>query len=244
MTVSGVLLVKNMARYLPFCFSTLPKLDELIVVVDKSHDGSEQIIEKYAGDFAKIYVRETTLGWKNPIADAAEYGFSKASGDYIFALVADMAYDPRTFTEPLNVDMIGFRQIDWNLDTALIRRGYEYVLERLYRFLAQKSIVADYWRGGLFAVKHDTWLKLRFHDVPFQNGEHDQYVDFCKRLVANGGSYKYVDSTRNLHLKVDTFQEKSQFQQGMLRSSLARAIIHSALHLKPYVLKGYLNRRT
>ncbi len=87
MTISVCMIVKNEENCLERCLkSLLPIADELIVVDTGSTDSTKEIAAKYTdkiSDFA----------WTGSFADARNYSFSLAKGDYIYCADADEELD-------------------------------------------------------------------------------------------------------------------------------------------------------
>lgn len=245
MRLSGVLYVHNEQDYLPYSLASLynANLDELIVILDRCTDKSQNIIDRFKPAYpVKIY-HKNWQSWKNPIAEVAEYGFSLASGDIIFSLGADVYFDQRMFTSAFFVDydMVGFRHVNYDLETSRLRSGYETFLATFFRHVDFKGQV---WRGGVFGTKRSIWEQLHFRDSPSEYGEHIQFEDYQNRMLKEGWKYQDIQSTCNLHLRDHTLSSYSQLLQGKSRLNLGfplwKILLHSLLHVKPYVLMGYL----
>ena len=244
---SGVLLVHNEQKYLPYSLNSLTEanLDELIIVLDRCTDKSEEIIRHFQPNYKIKIFRKDWAYWNNPIAEVAEFGFSKATKDIIFGLGGDIFFDKTMFDPKFFVDndMVGFSYLNRDLNTSTIRLCYESFLKNTFRKIDLKHEV---WRGGIFGTKRKIWQKLHFRDIPSQYGEHTQFFDFKQRLLEHGGKYCYVEITKNLHLRDNALRKQNQLLQGKTRSRILKhplwkVVLHSFLHLKPYVLIGYLN---
>lgn len=90
-TISVVIPVYNVADYLPQCFNSigigqLSTDIEVILVDDGSTDGSGDLCEQFAREYAAVQVLHKTNGG---LSDARNYGTQAATGDWIFYLDSD-----------------------------------------------------------------------------------------------------------------------------------------------------------
>ena len=240
--ITGVMAIHNEMLLLPYALNCLKDapLDELVVVLDRCTDRSEEIIRMFKPKYPlKIYYK-TWRNWQNPVAEVFEYGFSLAKGDILYGLSADCTYDKKTFDKKpfKNYALVSYRCDQRDLHTSFFRQNYEIFL----RIIFQK-LVAEVWRG-FFATKKEVWQQLHFRDTKSEYGEHTQFVDYRNRLLEAGYKHFHDESTRNTHLRGAITKER-QLREGKGRRTqgypLWRVLLHSILHLKPYVLVGYLN---
>jgi len=242
---SGVLLVHNEQKYLPYSLNSLTEanLDELIIVLDRCTDKSEYITKRFSPNYPVHIYEKGWNEWENPIAEVAEYGFSLARGDVIFSLGADVYFDNKMFREEWfnGYDMVGFECLSWDLRNSTLRTSYEACLKKLYR-----PFNSGEWYGGVFGVKRKVWRKYHFQDSVYGKGRgHPQFALFKDKIVRDGFKYHYVSSTQNLAIRSVALYRENQILQGQRRATLGfplwKILLHSFLHLKPYVLIGYLN---
>jgi glycosyltransferase involved in cell wall biosynthesis len=253
MKLSGVLLVHNEQKLLPYALYSLfhSNLDELIIVMDRCVDRSADIVKRFlwnslfqSRSHYTVEVAEKKWNkWKNPIAESAEYGFSLATGDIIFSLGSDVYVDNKMFNaEWFNgYDMVGFQCLSWDMHFSRFRTSYEACLKRLYR-----RFNVGGWYGGVFGVKREVWRKHHFQDCSYGKGKtHPQFIIFKQRIMQDGYKYRYVSSTQNLALRSIGLYRENQWLQGKTRRALGfplwKVVLHSAVHLKPDVLMGFLN---
>lgn len=247
-SVSGVMPVKNAEEYLPYSLATLlhAPLDELIVVIEDSSDNSENILKKFHPNYPVHLFHKKTRKWNNKIADAVEYGFALARGDVIYSLFSDCAFDVNIFSPSAlalfkRYDMISFQYYVRDLHTNPIQTNYESLLRRAFEKIDFKQ---QMWIGAIFATKRQVWRKIRFRDTPSLYGENIQFQDYKERLERAGHNYFHVKTTRNFDLRDFSLSKENQLLQGKGRIltdyPLWRVLLHSILHIKPYVLIGYL----
>jgi len=248
MKLSGVLLVHNDERYLPYSLGSLlaAPLDELVIVLDRCADKSEKIVRTFKPKYsAKILIKDWNE-WKNPIAETANFGFSQANGDIVYALQADVYHDILMFDKDFYecFDMVNYRVESWDLDTPLIKTTYEKMLDTAYRMIRTET---DVWESGVFGTKKSVWEKFKFKDSVSCYGEHTQFMDYKTEIEKAGYSYYYNLGTRNLHLKEKIFTKSAQLGQGKGRAILGypyyRVMLHSFLHMKPHVFVGYVKEK-
>jgi len=247
LSLSGVMAVHNEQEYLPYSLKSLLNvpLDELIVVLDRCSDRSEEIIKQFNPSYPVKTYCKSWQKWKSPRAEVADFGFSKASGDIIFNLEADLIFDHAMFNPDFFVDydMVVFRNFNHDLHTSHVRTWFEVFMTEQFR----KTILGKkLWPGGIFGTKRTVWQHLRFRDSISKYGEHKYFQDYKQRLVKQKHKFAYVNTTNHLHLRDHSLTKKHQLQQGkgrvILGFPLWKVVLHSFLHCKPYVLIGYLRK--
>jgi glycosyltransferase involved in cell wall biosynthesis len=250
-TISGVMPVHNEALFLPISLESLrmAPLDELVIILDRCIDNSKEIVKYFKPNYAvKVIEKNWTGNWKNKIAEVTNYGFENANGEIIFSLFADVLYDPEIFSVKhlMLLDrygMVSFQYYNADIATSRLRVGYEILLSKISGKVSKNEI----WKGAIFATKRSIWEKLRFNDTTSLYGEHLQFLDYKRRLEALGIRYKHIITTKNLHLRDTTFTKNTQLKDEKGRFinnySLWRVCLHSLLHVKPYVLIGYIGEK-
>jgi glycosyltransferase involved in cell wall biosynthesis len=195
--ISGALPVFNEEKML---FITLPRfkdyaLDELVVVLDRCTDKSEELIRKTSLPYPVNFFRLEARTWKYSFAEPVHMAFSLAKGDIIYLLSPDCFYDPKNF------------QIDWtDIDVASFKvRGKPLVGSKL---LAFKQTWRDHFLDialpvlkhrpnlyGVYAFRREVFEKIGIPDVL---GE-DQW--FLKQAFHRGFRVK-VFKSKTVHLRV------------------------------------------
>ncbi len=87
MTFSLCMIVKNESAVIRNCLDSLKSvMDEIIIVDTGSTDNTKEIVREYT---TNVY----DYVWKDDFADARNFAFSKATGDYIYSADADEVLD-------------------------------------------------------------------------------------------------------------------------------------------------------
>ncbi len=82
-TLSLAMIVKNESKHLDQCLRLArPWVDEIVVIDTGSTDGTQEIARRYADVFEEI-------PWPGSFAEARNYSFDRAHGDYILVLDGD-----------------------------------------------------------------------------------------------------------------------------------------------------------
>ncbi len=97
MKISGVMAAHNEAEYLRYSLPPLRRIpfDELIFVLDRCTDDSEEIIGRLAPRNSKIMFKEKQHWVSTRAGETLQTGFDKTSNDLVFALGADLIMTPR-----------------------------------------------------------------------------------------------------------------------------------------------------
>jgi glycosyltransferase involved in cell wall biosynthesis len=244
--ISGVMPVHNEQEYLPYSLSGLKSapLDELVVILDRCTDSSESIITGFNPGYPVRVYHKMWQKWRSKIAETFEYGFSLASGDVLYGLAADCVYDPKMF-DPKPFEkyaMMSYQYYNRDIHTSAIRQNMEIFLSKCFQWI---DFAQQVWQGGVFATKKSVWCELHFRDLPSEYGENVQFKDYCERLMAKGYKYYHVKTTKIVHLRAPLNRSR-QVLEGKGRAELGypywRVLLHSLIHMKPYVLVGYIQK--
>lgn len=242
--ISVCLPIHDEERYLPYSFRSLKEcpIDELVVLFDRCSDRSEAIFDKVHFPFKTTVLHKSDQKWRCPTAEVFEILFSQAQGDIIFDMAGDIVPDPAMFSALhfLDSDIVSFMYLNRDL---LAHRFHQYYIDfhKKYINIAKLWKGPLAWRTGLFGCKREVWEENHFRDVP------SEYDDFLERSVfQHGRIYKFVKSTKNLHLRVGLSKSR-QSLQGMSRAQRGdhplKALGHSMLLFKPWVFTYYLQER-
>ena len=241
LNISGALPVHNDAEMLKYSLPALTctRLTELVFVLDRCTDNSAKIIDawirKHHPNYLVRVVTKTEQSWSSAIAEAFQRAFECCRGDVIYSLAADCVYDPKIFHYDNRYDAMCFDFLDWDPNVSLVRQSYDEVLRKIRRY---KRV------GNVFAIKKHVWQKIGgFQDHDQDSMWHPHGTWLFEELTKKG--FKYIMKPSNtIHLRADVLNKKSQLNQGALRHRLGypfwRVLVHSFVHVKPYVVRGYL----
>jgi len=241
--VSVVMPVHNEEQYLPYSLASLLQcpIDELVVVLDRCTDKSEEIIKKTTFPYKVKIVWKDYQKWRCPTAEVFEVGFQHSTGDLLYTMAADMYVDPAQFNPQHfnDADIIAFFYYNLDLHHYKVRQWY-------LNFLKKHLNIARLWKGklakqsGHMAFRRKVWETLHLRDVP------SEYDDLQKRALQHGFRYKFVENVKNLHLRVGLRKDR-QMLQGMSRAQRGvhpfMVLGHSLVQLKPYVWVSYWYER-
>jgi glycosyltransferase involved in cell wall biosynthesis len=242
--MSLVLPCHNEENFLPYSLPSIKRapIDELVVVLDRCTDRTEQLIDSVDFPFPVKKVVKTEQKWHSPTAEVFELGFKNSSGDLLFSTAGDMILDPIQFDPALfkDADFLCFFYYNRDLQRYKIRQWYE-------NFLKRYLPLAQLWRGvlgrqsGHMAFTRECWEKIHVRDQP------SEYDDFQRRALAEGFRYKWCGFTKNVHLRAGLSKDRQELQ-GMSRAlrKVHPALVfgHALLHMKPHVFTGYLQERS
>lgn len=244
MRISGVMAVHNEAEYLMYSLPALRRIpfDELIFVLDRCTDNSEEIIRRLAPNHSKIMFKEEQY-WVNPIGETFQMGFDRARNDLVFALGADLTLTPRvlTITEDYmrdpKIGSIFFGYTRRSIQ-GLHRRIHEEYINFLKRYLLDR--VSPYrmeFTTGVYCFRKSL-AKLR--DIP------EEYNDLHNQIRAKGYVAAYVPDAGIIHLRTGLSKEK-QILHGRVRAKihepLMKVALHSIINFKPWTLITFLRCR-
>ena len=248
MKISAVMPIHNEGKYLPYSLKNMliAPLDELIFILDRCTDNSEQIIKKFSKitSYSTVILEKKDQKWRCPTAENYEIGFELAKMDVIFSLAGDCIYDPTIFNSKhfSDADLVSFMYWNLNLFSPLhIHEWYENFLKTHFNLTHLWEGELGY-RSGIFGIKRPVWRQLHFKDVP------SEYDDLMRRVIKKNYTYKFMKEVKNYHLRAGLIQGRQELQgvsraQNIDRYPLWKVITHSLLHFKPYVLTSYLRER-
>ena len=218
-------------------------VDELIFVLDRCTDQSESIINNFSkhSSFPVKIFQKSLKKWKH-IAEVWQYAIEHATNEIVYPLGADVVADssmfnPKPFTDK-KVAIVTYRHYPYRLNMLHLHEGWEMLLSKTLDKLAIFKVT----RFGVFGLRKSVFNELGgFSDVisPFN--------DYKRRVLKAGYACLHNSNTNILHLRPE-WDKRRQYALGRARSielhyPLWRVMLHSVLHLKPYVLSGYLDAR-
>jgi len=247
MKISVVMPVHNEEAYLPYSLPSLKRIEhyfcEVIFVLDNCTDKSKTIIQKHFPE-ATIYEKQEHK-WNFYAAEAFQYGFDRASGDIIWALAADLIFDPvipniikNVFADE-KIGTVCFRYLNYDLFNHwnMVKGSYDNVYKTIMQYFRREAR-----HTGVYAFRRQMMLEIGgLADIV------SEYDEFCRRVTKNGWKLVYVPSTHLLHLRPG-LTAKKQYMQGVARFylpsyNLSKTLLHSFVHLKPYLITGYLHAK-
>ena len=228
MRVSGVMAVHNEAEYLRYSLPALRHIpfNELIFILDRCTDDSEEIIRKSALKNSKVMFKEEQHWVYTRAGETFQIGFDKALNDVVFALGADLILTPQALgiaenymsDETVGSVFFGFTQRPIR---GIRRRIHEEYINLLKRHLLDR--VSPYrleFTTGVYWVRKSL---ARLRDVPAE------YHDLHNHIRAKGYEAVHVLDAGIIHLRAGLSREK-QIRQGKVRSKLHEPLIEAALH--------------
>ena len=249
MKKSGVMPIHNEEKYLPFSLASLlyANLDELIVVLDRCTDRSEQIINSFSEivsySIRKIIVKERC--WFYPTAEVFKIGFEAAEGDIIYSLAGDCYYNPQIFRINWeNIDFASFPYLEYPIHGDLTEKlhanwvnFYKFILNIIYPKLTKKERFS-----GIYAFKKHVYNAIPRVDVMSED------IWFLKEAWNRGFRYKYFPDLISLHLRPALLSQKQkQRWHGIARAKMGyplwKVLAHSILLGKPETFRGYIQAR-
>ena len=165
-TLSVVFSVHDEEKLFEEAFKSIKGLaDEIIVIDNESTDRTAQIAKKYTKN---IYVHKNT---PNSLNATKNYGFSKATGDWILSLDADERVSPE-LSEEIMGSLRNFPQSTGVLQTSI--NGY---------WIPRKNIVFGKW------IQHGIWYPdkqlrlIRRGKGKFPEKHNHEYLEVTGELV-------------------------------------------------------------
>ena len=245
MRISGVMAVHNEAEYLRYSLSALRRIpfDELIFILDRCIDDSEEIIRRAAPHGSKVLYKEEQHWVYTRAGETFQMGFDKARNDLVFALGADLILTPRAFTiaeDKMQDPRVG--SVFFGFTQRPIRgirsRIHEEYINFLKRYLLDR--VSPYrmeFTTGVYCLRKSL---ARLRDVPAE------YDDLHNQIRAKGHKAIYVPDAGIIHLRAGLSREK-QIWHGRVRAKLheplVKVALHSIINLKPWTLIAFLKCR-
>lgn len=242
-TKSLVVGIHNGYEYLRFSLPSLSlaPVDELILVLDRvDHvDKYKRFIRQVLPN-AQILEKNFAIRKFRP-NETFQYGFDHANGDLFYVSAEDVILDTAEFSDSYwqdpEVGMVDFRYYEKDPFKFNFHVAWEGLLLKVSDGLFHYGTI----RSGFFGVRREVLEKV--------GGLKDYATEedwLRKEVVASGYRHIHIKTTHNLHLR-PTYDKQRQIMQGISRKeqchSFARVVLHSFLHLKPYVLKGYIQCR-
>jgi len=245
MRISGVMAVHNEALYLRYSLPALKQIpfDELIFVLDRCTDNSEEIIRRFAPRKSRIVFKEEQHWVRTRAGETFQTGFDRARNDLVFALGADLILTPRalTITEDLmrnpKVGSVFFGLTQCSIRGISERIHTEYINFLKHHLLDSISPYRAEFTTGVYCFRKSL-VKLR--DVPAE------YDDLQNQIRAKGYEAVYVPDAGIIHLRTGLSKER-QIWHGKVRAKrhepLIRVALHSVINLKPWTLIAFLSCR-
>lgn len=245
MRISGVMAVHNEALYLRYSLPALKQIpfDELIFVLDRCTDNSEEIIRKLAPHNSRIMFKKEQHWVYTRAGETFQTGFDRARNDLVFALGADLILTPRalTITEDLMQDpKVGsvFFGLTQRSIRGISRRIHTEYINFMKRYLLDSfSPYASLFSTGVYCFRKSL-AKLR--DVPAE------YDDLHNQIRAKGYEVVYVRDAGIIHLRTGLSKEK-QIWHGRVRAKLheplMKVALHSIVNFKTWTLIAFLTCR-
>ena len=190
--VSIIIPVYNVEKYLPKCLDSLVnqtlKDIEIILVNDGSPDNSQKIIDDYVKKYPKIvksYIKEN-----GGQGSARNYGFEKATGEYIGYVDSDDYVELDMYEKLYN------KAKKEDLDIAICENYVVY--EDSDKKLTEKTIhvLEDNVKNAFFgkmAVWNKIYKKSLVDNLKFRSRLWYEDLDFSVKVLSNAKKIGYVD---------------------------------------------------
>ncbi len=215
---------------------------ELVVVVaDRCTDRSPAIADELLTETPSVVVEKNSSSWRNSISENLQFGLSKAIGDALVIVDADITVSPK-FLETLLSQLPGYAVV-----SAVVRtdpsQGLLNRLVALWELTYALTPFEDQPRGGARAIS----IKA-LNDV---GGFRDVYAwesDLDNRLRGAGFRVRLDRRVSVLHHRRMTLTRSIAYQikAGRARKELGvssvRTLLHSIIRMRPFVIVGYLSQ--
>ena len=248
MSLSVVMPVHNEEKYLPYSLRSLKLIDDLvdefIFVIDNCSDNSEIMIKTmFPGS---IISHLDTHKRKFLASETFQQGFDLASKDIVLATGGDLVVNqmlPGLIRDSFSNPLMGttcFRYLNYDLFDFKMRVKGHY--ENLYRNLIEK-VRKQARHTGFYAFRRKTMDEVGgLKDIP------SEYNEWSSRIKKSSWLYEYVPYVCAIHLRPGLNKSK-QILQGQSRFYLpnynfVKTLFHSFIHVKPYLIQGYLQEKT
>jgi len=238
--ISVIMPVHNEEKYLPISLESLKKarINELIVILDRCTDNSEDIVRK---NFPKAkIIKKQRCRWRNSYAENLQLGYKHASGDIICIHDADIKSTPEVFDvlmKELKGSVASVSPVIQTYKKASFLNLLYYYWEKTRRI----APLGEEPRGAFRLIRKDCLEKVGgFKDVIAP----DTQLDIDLRKI--GYKSKLCKDVICLHLRKFSFRKaiKSQINSGKMRKEINmpfwRVLGHSIIRLRPFVIYGYL----
>jgi glycosyltransferase involved in cell wall biosynthesis len=245
MRISGVMAVHNEAGYLRYSLPALRGIpfNELIFVLDRCTDESEEVVRRLAPEGSEIVFKEEQRWVFTRAGESFQMGFDRARNDVVFALGADLVLTRRVFD--VAVDLMGdsgVGSVFFGFAQRPIRgtrqRIHEEYINFLKRYLLDRfSPYRMLFTTGVYCFRRSL---ARLRDVPAE------YDDLHGQIRAKGYRAIYVPDAGIVHLRAGLSREK-QIWHGRVRAKLGEPLmkvaLHSIVNLKLWTLITFLRCR-
>lgn len=244
MKISGVIPVHNEEEYLRYSLPPLKIIpfDEVVFVLDRCTDNSEQIIRNLGPRNSRI-VKKWKQRWTYSFAETFQTGFDEARNDLVIALGADLIFTPEAFAitkEVMRDPKVGctFFGFARRPIRGIRRRIHEEYINFMKHFMLDSfSPYRTEFATGVYCFRKSL-AKLR--DVPVE------YIDLHNQIRAKGYEAVYVANAGIIHLRTGLSKEK-QIWHGRVRAKLheplMKVALHSMINVKPWTLITFLRCR-
>ena len=246
MTSSTVLVcAHNEEDYIGDCLESILRQKRsaglIIVVADRCTDRTVDLAKKQLEKSPSLILQKHRLNWRNSISENLQLGFSRAIGDALVIVDADMTLPP-DFLAIVLPQMDRFAVVSAIAKTDSSRS----VLNRLvsvWELTYTFSPLGEQPRGGARAIS--------MRALKAVGGFRDVYAwetDLDLRLRRAGLKVKLDKGVVVLHRRRMTLARSIayQIQAGRARRELGispvRTLLHSIIRMRPFVLIGYLTR--
>jgi len=243
MSATIVVCAHNEESYIGDCLCAIlqqtvnPKF--VVVVADRCADRTVSIARKELANQKSLIVEKTQVSWRNSISENLQIGFSRATGDALVVVDADIII-PRHFLQKLLTQLSDFAVV-----SAVVRtdpsQGPLNRLVSIWELTYGLTPLAEQPRGGARAISMEALKEI--------GGIRDVYAwesDLDRRLRRAGFKVGLDRSMSVLHRRKMTVARSIayQIQAGRARRelgiSLLRTFLHSVIRLRPFVMVGYL----
>ena len=201
--ISIVVPVHNVAPYLPSCIESVidQRHDgvEIVLVDDRSTDGSRAICDRYAAQNAEV--RVVHLAENVGVAQARNEGLAAARGDHVLFLDGDDALTPGSLRRlSREIDRIG--QVDvvicrYMSESGVLSNGAMFLEGKLGRVLERDIVLAhlteiDFYLDHCWPFVISRALIER-HGVRFINSMIAEDAEYIVRILTLASSVAYCD---------------------------------------------------
>jgi len=235
----------NEEDYIGDCLESIlrqkPSAGLIIVVADRCTDRTVDLAKKQLEKSPSLILQKHRLNWRNSISENLQLGFSRAIGDALVIVDADMTLPP-DFLAIVLPQMDRFAVVSAIAKTDSSRS----VLNRLvsvWELTYTFSPLGEQPRGGARAIS--------MRALKAVGGFRDVYAwetDLDLRLRRAGLKVKLDKGVVVLHRRRMTLARSIayQIQAGRARRELGispvRTLLHSIIRMRPFVLVGYLTK--
>ena len=249
MKISGAMPVHNEEKYLPYSLASLldSSLDELVIVLDRCTDKSEQIVRRFIrkAPFEVKVISVKKHKWQFHTAEVFNVGFKNTTGNIIYCIAADIYYNPEIFKiNWKDLDFALFPYADFSIYGSTVDklqgnwiRFCKIVIRTLYPKLSKKPNLSV-----LRAFRKSLLNVIPLIDVPSED------TWFNRQAYERGYKWKYFSNLVSLHLRPTTISAKhKQLQLGARRAKMNypfwKVTGQSVAFIQPYLFKGYISEK-